>query len=437
MRICRFSSRSVARSALVFMLAAGTLGVPAVGGGGPAGAAEPDPTMNDAVFNRPTGSATQQNAIFIQLARIIDRVPAGGEIQMSWFGFGVTDVTDSASTPDLPGRLLNAHQRGVRVKIILDHEQVSQRPYQRLSPVLGNDDSASSYIVHCSDQFPGADRGCIGTRRIDYTDSSVTAYNHNKFLTASSIVLNNGSTVSNVVFQGSANLGWWDANEAYNNGLTFSDATTYQAYRSYFADLRSYRHTSGGNNNYYRSTPTGSTYRAYFFPRRERSGQPVGDPATDTIVSVLDTVRSCSYDDNGTRRQTDVRVNMFSFNRPEVARRLTALRNAGCWVDVVYSEANSGVLNALGSNVQLTRCNYNVGPGRDIRTHNKYMLIDGAYDDDIVPRVFTGSHNYNVSALRQADEAMLRVMGRGIHDDYLSDFWHVRDTCRANGGAIR
>ncbi|MFE9655887.1 hypothetical protein [Micromonospora sp. NPDC006431] len=119
------------------------------------------------VFSRPTGTAAQQNAIFIQLARIIDRVPAGGEIQMSWFGFDVTDVIDSATTPDLPGRLLNAHRRGVRVKIILDQGQVSQRPYQRLLPVLGSNDTAGSYIVHCADKFPGADRGCIGTRRID------------------------------------------------------------------------------------------------------------------------------------------------------------------------------------------------------------------------------------------------------------------------------
>ena len=436
MRIGRFSPRLATRSALIFIVALGTLGTPTLTAG-PASAAEPDPTLNDAVFNQPTGSAAEQNTIFIQLARIIDRVPAGGEIQMSWFGFGVTDVTDSATTPDLPARLLNAYQRGVRVKIILDHEQVTQRPYQRLLPVLGSNDTAGSYIVHCADKFPSQDRGCIGTRTINYTDSSVTAYNHNKFLTASSIVLNNGSTVSNVVFQGSANLGWWDANEAYNNAVTFSDATTYQAYRTYFADLRSHRYSSTGDNNYYWGTPTGTTYRAYFFPRRERSGTSIHDAASDTIVSVLDSVRSCSYDDAGTTRQTDVRVNMFSFNRPEIAKKLTSLRNAGCWVDVVYSEANAGVLDALGSNIQLTKCNYNVAPGRDIRTHSKYMLIDGAYDDDIVPRVFTGSHNYNMSALRQADETLLRIMGRGIHDDYLSNFWHVRDTCRANGGAIR
>jgi phosphatidylserine/phosphatidylglycerophosphate/cardiolipin synthase-like enzyme len=182
--------------------------------------------------------------------------------------------------------------------------------------------------------------------------------------------------------------------------------------------------------------PTGTTYKAHFFPRRERSGQPVSDPATDTVVNILNSV-ACSYDDAGTRRQTDVRVNMYSFTRPEVAKKLTALRNAGCWVDVVYSEINDSVLSALGSNVQLTKCNYNVAPGRDIRTHSKYMLIDGAYDDDIVPRVFTGSHNFAVSALRQADETLLRIIGRGMHDDYLRDFWHVRDTCRARGGAIR
>ena len=430
-----FLPRLANRPSLAFAVTLATVGSLALVAT-PASAAEPDPVMNRAVFNRPINSVAEQNAIFIQLARIIDRVPAGEEIQMSFFGFSVSDVTDSATTPDLPGRLIKAHHRGVRVKIILDQGTVGARPYQRLQPVLGSTDTAGSYIVHCADKFPSQDRGCIGTRAIEYSTSTVTAYNHNKFLTASKVVLDNGTTVSNVVYQASANLGWWDANEAYNNAVTFGDAATYQAYRTYFADLRAHRYSSTGDNDYYWVMPTGTTYKAHFFPRRERSGQPVSDPATDTVVNILNSV-ACSYDDAGTRRQTDVRVNMYSFTRVEVAKKLTALRNAGCWVDVVYSEINNSVLAALGSNVQLTRCNYNVAPGRDIRVHSKYMLVDGAYDDDIVPRVFTGSHNFAVSALRQADETLLRIMGRGMHDDYLRDFWHVRDTCRARGGAIR
>ncbi|TWD79456.1 hypothetical protein FB561_0514 [Kribbella amoyensis] len=54
------------------------------------------------------------------------------------------------------------------------------------------------------------------------------------------------------------------------------------------------------------------------------------------------------------------------------------------------------VLTALkAASVQTTRCNYNVAPGIDIR-----------------------------------------VMGRTVHDEYLRNFWHLRDTCRANGGVI-
>ncbi|MET9316805.1 phospholipase D-like domain-containing protein [Kribbella sp. NPDC003505] len=68
--------------------------------------------------------------------------------------------------------------------------------------------------------------------------------------------------------------------------------------------------------------------------------------------------------------------------------------------------------------------------------HSKYLLIDGGYDDDIVPRVYTGSHNFSYSTLRQADESMVRVMGRTVHDEYLRNFWHVRDTGWAKGGVV-
>lgn len=108
MRMCRYFPALIARLAVVFTTALAAVGVPALLPS-PAGAAEPDPLLNRAVFSRPLGSVAEQNAIFIQLARIIDRVPAGEEIQMSWFGFTFSDVTDSATTPDIPGRLIRAH----------------------------------------------------------------------------------------------------------------------------------------------------------------------------------------------------------------------------------------------------------------------------------------------------------------------------------------
>ncbi|WP_394851119.1 phosphatidylserine/phosphatidylglycerophosphate/cardiolipin synthase family protein [Pendulispora rubella] len=402
--------------------------------------AEPDPVMNKAVFNDPIGTKAAQNAIFIQFARLIDRVPAGEEIQMSFFGWDPPDTDDTADDPDLGARLLAAHARGVRVKVILDLGNTGNAAHTRLANVLGGDDSKPSYVVTCNDQFPnGPKRGCIGTRVVTWSDGSKSyAYNHNKFALFSKVALSSG-VVSNVVFQGSSNMGLWDTNESYNNMLTWSDAGTYGAFRTYFEDLRRYRRTSGGNNDYYWATPTGTDYKVHFFPRHERSGQPLDDAASDTVYNALQSVTSCRYNDNGVTRQTDVRVAMWAFNRSVVARKLTQLSKAGCWVDVVFSEASDASLNELraAGGPQLTRCNFHVGPGIDVRVHSKYMLVDGAYDDDIVPRVFTGSHNYAYSALRQADETLVRVMGRAVHTDYLNNFYRLRDTCRARGGIIR
>jgi len=406
--------------------------------GSPAAAAPgPDPLLGRGVFNDPAGTKAQQNAIVVQLAGLIDRVPAGAEIEGSFFGFDPPDTADTAEAPDLVDRLIAAYQRGVRVKLIVDQKSAATAATNRLRAVVGSADDQPSYVVHCADKSPaGTIRGCIATRVKQWSDGPVTPYNHNKFLLFSKLRLNSGAEVGSVVYQASANLGIWDQNEAYNNALTYSDSRTYAAYRTYFEDLRAYRYQAAGNNNYYRDSGTGTDYRVYFFPRQERSGQPFDDPATDTIYNSLLSV-ACSYTENGQKHQTDVRVAMWDFNRPAIARKLADLKRAGCWVDVVLTNANAEVLSALKSaSVQTTRCNYNAGPGIDIRVHSKYMLVDGAYDDDIVPRVFTGSHNYSYSALRQADEALVRVMGRTVHDDYLRNFWHLRDTCRAKGGVI-
>jgi PLD-like domain len=402
-----------------------------------ANAAEPDPLIGRGVFNDPAGAPAVQNAIYAQLARLIDRVPAGGEIQGSVMDFDPPNTADTADAPDLVDRLIAAYQRGVKVKFITVAGSAATQATNRLRAVLGSADTAPSYVVHCKDQFPnGQDRGCIATRAKEWSTGTVYAYNHSKFFTFSSIQTNNGTQIPNVVYQASSNLTGWDENEAYNNAFTWTDAKTYTAYRAYFEDLRRYRYSASGNNNYYKDSGSGTDYRAFFFPRQEPSGQPFDDAQSDTVYNTLESV-ACSYTEDGVRRQTDVRVAMWDFNRPEVAKKLAALKGQGCWIDVVLTNANDGVLNALrGAGIQTTRCNWNNGPGLDIRVHSKYMLIDGAYDNDIIPRVYMGSHNFSYSALRQADEQMVRIMGRPVHNDYVANFWHVRDTCRAHGGVI-
>src|SRR5690242_7532993 len=104
------------------VMAIGVLAVP-----GAAHAAEPDPVLGGAVFNDPAGTIAQQNAIFQQTARLIDRVPAGAELRLAMFHFDPPKTADTAEAPDLTKRLIAAHQRNVAVKVVLD-QQSRDRP---------------------------------------------------------------------------------------------------------------------------------------------------------------------------------------------------------------------------------------------------------------------------------------------------------------------
>lgn len=406
-----------------------------------AAAAEPDPVLGAPVFNNPTGDEAAQYAVFQQLARVIDRVPAGADLELSWFEFKTPDHADTATRPDIIDRLLQAHQRGVNVRIILDNSDKDgglsnekEAPFKRLSPVLGQNDAAASFIVLCPKR-----KGCVAKRPLTYSNGTkVYAYNHNKFLLASQIVLNDGSVRQGVVVQTSSNLGTWDATTAFNNAMTWSDTSSYAMYRSYFNDLRTMR-TGTGNDDYNRVGDAADEFRPHFFPRRETNGD-YNQASTDTIINVLDTLK-CWYKgvhDNADH-QTDVRLVMWSFSRIAVAKKLAALVKAGCWVDVVYSTTNDATLAALknvgGKPIGITACQV-PHQGRNIRAHSKYMLIDGQIGADQVPRVFTGSPNLSMASLRNADEAMVEIRSNAVHHSYQwKNFYTVRDTCKKTAPA--
>ncbi|GIE33691.1 hypothetical protein Ait01nite_067360 [Actinoplanes italicus] len=427
---------TLGRLAVTALITLVTLAAPAA-----AHAAEPDPVLDKAVFNDPAGTKAEQNAIFKQVARLIDRIPAGGELRMSMYHLNPPVTANTADAPDIVERLKRAHERRVAVKIVVDQASNGFAAVTDLRNVLGTDDTRESFIVSCDDYYK-VPRGCIGTRSYAWPSpgGTVPAYNHNKFIAISQLTLDTGRVVPGVVFQASANMTPWDAEEGYNNSLTLEDPALYGVYLKYHKDLVSARHSAIGNPNYYTDSGNASAHRAFFFPRQEASGEAFTGGTTDPFVNTLKAV-ACSYEEAGVKRQTDVRVMMLDFNRWPVAQELLRLRKAGCWVDVVATNISDGVKDALTdgtTKVQTTRCNWKLAQDLDIRVHHKYMLIDGPVSGNSTPRTYTGSHNLSWSALRQADEALLRVAGRATHTDYLNNFWSVRDTCRAKtpGGAI-
>ncbi|MEV0825881.1 phospholipase D-like domain-containing protein [Nonomuraea rubra] len=385
------------------------------------------PVLNAPVFNDPTADSgvagtpsAAQSAVMDQLIRLINATPQGAEIR-----FVNHQFSPGQRSSEVADRLVAAHQRGVRVKVILDSMEngANDAVTATLAAALGTSESAGSWVIRC--EYPDestVDRGCIGRN-----------YLHSKFALFSSVVVG-GVSHADVVFQTSSNLSDWYLYNSYNDAYTFTDTTVYNAYRTYFADLQAGRRKAV-DPGYYWTSPTGSTHRATFYPRL------VTDP--DPIVSILRLVE-CSYrDEAGVTRQTDIRMALTAFNknRLAIANELVRLRGENCWVDIVYYENAAGaatknvddtIRQALartvnGRAIQVTPCRFRVGT-RDVVTHNKLMMIDGFYDDDITPRVYTGSANFTY--MENADDAFVRISGRAIHDRYLSWFYGLRSACR-------
>ncbi|MGW3350637.1 phospholipase D-like domain-containing protein [Nonomuraea rubra] len=385
------------------------------------------PVLNAPVFNDPTADSgvagtpsAAQSAVMDQLIRLINATPQGAEIR-----FVNHQFSPGQRSSEVADRLVAAHQRGVRVKVILDSMEngANDAVTATLAAALGTTESAGSWVIRC--EYPDestVDRGCIGRN-----------YLHSKFALFSSVVVG-GVSHADVVFQTSSNLSDWYLYNSYNDAYTFTDTTVYNAYRTYFADLQAGRRKAV-DPGYYWTSPTGSTHRATFFPRL------VTDP--DPIVSILRLVE-CSYQDEaGVTRQTDIRMALTAFNknRLAIANELVRLRGENCWVDIVYYENAAGaatknvddtIRQALartvnGRAIQVTPCRFRVGT-RDVVTHNKLMMIDGFYDDDITPRVYTGSANFTY--MENADDAFVRISGRAVHDRYLSWFYGLRSACR-------
>ncbi|MGW0802421.1 phospholipase D-like domain-containing protein [Nonomuraea sp. NPDC002799] len=381
------------------------------------------PVMNAPVFNDPTADSgvahspsVKQSAVMDQLIRLIKAVPTAGEIRFAMHEFAPGDRSGEVAS-----ELIAAHARGVKVQVILDSQDDGQNNavFAQLSTALGTTETAASWAVRCEYPNESADRGCIARN-----------YLHDKFATFSSVVAD-GVTHTNVVFQTSSNMTDWYLYNSYNDAFTLTDAVVYNGYVQYFKDLRA-RRMQPVNPDYFWTTPTGSAYKGHFFPRLSSSGDP--------IANVLKLVE-CSYQDAaGVTRQTDIRLALTAFNgtRDAIADELLRLRGENCWIDVVYYDesAHSNVTDHIraklaqpasnGKYIQVRPCRFAVG-SRSVVPHTKIMMIDGHYDDDITPRVYTGSANF--TTLENADDSMLRVAGRDVHTKYLSWFYNLRSAC--------
>ncbi|NGO80307.1 hypothetical protein G6045_32305 [Streptomyces sp. YC504] len=363
------------------------------------------------IFNNPLGTEAQQKAIRSKLLQYITTSPSGASIKVALYHFWDEEVARA---------LADAHsQRGVSVQLVLDETTVSARPadptYGILKTALGTDRAQSSFVSLCP-----AGKSCLG--RPEFGKS----INHNKFWLFSQV-----DGASDVVVQTSSNMSQSSYRAFWNDAFVVTSNTgLFGAYTTYFKKLVG----KDWANWKYTSAPW-SPYKVYLFPYYPGTGN-----STDTIWNTLDNV-TCNYTDtNGTARHTKIRVGMFKLTRQGVADKLIALKKSGCSVELVYSETDSadssatgipGTWETLHSATGFSPvCYYDDHDGNPATSqrimHSKYLLIDGKYDGAVNKVVWTGSHNYTGPALRENDEALLKVDDSAVHDAYVSNFNTVK-----------
>ncbi|MFI5801709.1 phospholipase D-like domain-containing protein [Streptomyces sp. NPDC051561] len=370
-----------------------------------AGAADAAVPPMGPVFNRPTGDVAQQNAIRDRARAMIAAADNGSTIRMALYHFW-----DRTFAQELAA----AHTaRGVNVQVVLDEtsvstENVTDVSYDTLKTSLGTDMTKSSYVKLCA-------RGssCLGP--------AGAGINHNKFLLFSSL---GGGTAKQVVLQMTSNLTPSNYSRYWNSAVGVAgNAALYTAYSDYFVKLG-----KQDRANWDYTYANAGEYKVYFFPRAGTAND------SDTVINALDNV-ACTWSDSAGSHRTAIRAAMLKITRQGVADKLRALAAAGCTVDLVYSETDTGTWNALHGQTRLAARCYQHDDDGDADTpkptpnrivHSKNLMIDGMYAGAREKLVLTGSHNWSGPALRDNDESMVRITNESIYQAFVTNFNDTR-----------
>ena len=407
-----------------------------------------------AVFSDPYGVIDSANSpINHEIVDLINSTPAGQSIEMStWYAQDMT----------IPNALINAHQRGVNVRLIFDTRESSQDQNQEIKDVyaaltnaLGTDVDQQSYVYACP-----ANQSCFNNVQL----SGIRPINHNKFF-----LFSQTKGANKVVVESSANLhDGRDNNTGWNDALVLVNyPSIYDALIDYVDEQLFYASNGWHTNNVYSLLPpvTSSDNKAkiHFFPRIAtgctptppsttcNSPDPYNDPGTDTIMTVLNHV-SCFGNTKvgaGTNHQTVIRVATDIFSRVYIAQKLAELDALGCYVEVAdtYDPSAGGQPNTMSALLATAPATYSgvalyyYCATDPVYVHSKFLQVEGDYYG-VPDRSITwmGSANLSTDSLRSSDETILQwedtpspagpVPSGSVFDQFRSNFTNIRQSAR-------
>ncbi len=405
-------------AALVFALAT-VLGL------APAAAAwEPS---EGAVFNSPEGKPKAKWRIITHVEKTIRNTPKGETILIASYLFDRKQSVDA---------MIDAHKREVHVQVVLDGEYGRTHQARRLGRVLNRDNKPNlpkeddparwgpdeSFLVYCQGSCRGGG---------DATNNHAKIYAFSKVGQARNVVMVSSSNLNG----GGAKNGWNDLYTVVGKPAEgFDPEAEPDVYGAYVRIHREMAQDTRLDNDRM-VEHTHGIYTSRFFPT-VRSGRDV-DPVYQDLQKVRCTGATGGAGRNG---RTLINVAMFWWSGTRgkyLAQKLINLdRRQGCDVRVIYGAPGREVAKMLKTSaargqIKLwdSRHDRNGDGKMDLRTHSKYMLINGRFGADSSSwRVHTGSQNWGKGSMFGGDENTLNVESRAAYGQYLGNWNFVRKT---------
>jgi phosphatidylserine/phosphatidylglycerophosphate/cardiolipin synthase-like enzyme len=337
-----------------------------------------------ATFNDPTSkNRSDQTVLMDQIIAAVNNVPAGSVIRVVAYSFDYQPVANA---------LIKAHDRGVQVRLLID-SHTSTHQIRLLKNEFGTGTSDGSYLRTCK-------YSCMANK---------PSFIHSKLY-----LFSRTGGAKYVSMNSSANPAETGISRSWNNTYTtVGDKTLYDANVDNFNDML----PDKTNTNYYHTVES-PPLKEYFFPRAGSTKN------SDTIYNILNDV-SCP---------STIRLTTYFWTsaRLYLAQKLSALKKAGCTVEVIYPDG-SGSQDTIYPQVTAELRNgavstWNTRPREGLYVHNKVILIEGTYQGVGNQKlVYATSQNLTLTSLRESNEVMLRIPNNSrAYTDYLDNFQQIK-----------
>lgn len=346
-------------------------------------------------YNNSRGSRAEQYAIVNYIQSGIDNAPKGSYIRIALYSAGIPEFTQS---------IVNAHKRGVNVRVVVSGHSSGWNYYTALKNELGTDNKQKSFVMVCA-------LGCFST-----TPGSSP---HAKIYTFSQT-----GSAKNVTMITSSNPTSAQAEKGFNNLYTIvGDSGMYNAQISYVEAMAKSAPVAD-NIDYYRSITSG-IYTSVQSPS-------IKDRAY-YYNQVFDNISCKAAKGYGYNGRTTVRIGMagWSGSRLSYAKKIHNLAEKGCRVEAIISahgtdeDVQKELLRPVrGGSISVRNMSKDInGDGQiDQYLHDKAVAVSGGYNGRQSKIVWTGSHNFTYSAFKTNNDVILKINSASAWSSYVNHF---------------